>query len=155
VLDNRPGRFFGWSSLFPCRPPRPGLRSLLSSSTGLPDMKASVNSLRRHAVLRRSTHTDQRTLTPCETTLPKASGCARSGYKEQKALALRLGKGTRLVADSRRALPSSKRSPPCASFISSNECAIYLLRSSLRQTSCWVSAITGGTGPKITGPQHF
>jgi hypothetical protein len=33
--------------------------------------------------------------------------------------------------------------------------AIYLLRSLLRQTSCWVSAITGGTGPKITGPQHF
>ena len=22
-------------------------------------------------------------------------------------------------------------------------------------THCWVSAITGGTGPKITGPQHF
>ena len=33
-----------------------------------------------------------------------------------------------------------------------NGCAIYLLRSSLRHTSCrWVSAITGGTGPKITG----
>ena len=32
---------------------------------------------------------------------------------------------------------------------------IYPLRSSLRHTSCWVSAITGGTGLKITGPRHF
>ena len=40
-------------------------------------------------------------------------------------------------------------------FEAPNECAIYLLRSSLRQTSCWVSAITGGTGPKITGPRNF
>ena len=31
----------------------------------------------------------------CETTLPRASGCARSGYKEQKAPALRLGEGHR------------------------------------------------------------
>jgi hypothetical protein len=47
------------------------------------------------------------------------------------------------------------KTQPATFFEAPNECAIYLLRSSLRQTSCWVSAITGGTGPKITGPQHF
>ena len=47
------------------------------------------------------------------------------------------------------------KTQPATFFESPNECAIYLLRSLLRQTSCWVSAITGGTGPKITGPQHF
>jgi hypothetical protein len=36
-----------------------------------------------------------------------------------------------------------------------NRCAIYLLCSSLRHTSCWVSAITGGTGPKITGDSEI
>ena len=45
------------------------------------------------------------------------------------------------------------KTQPATFFEAPNECAIYLLRSSLRQTSCWVSAITGGTGPKITGPQ--
>jgi hypothetical protein len=29
------------------------------------------------------------------------------------------------------------------------------VRSRQRRASCWVSVITGGTGPKITGPQHF
>jgi hypothetical protein len=43
------------------------------------------------------------------------------------------------------------KTQPATFFEAPNECAIYLLRSSLRQTSCWVSAITGGTGPKITG----
>ena len=47
------------------------------------------------------------------------------------------------------------KTQPAAFFEAPNECAIYLLRSLLRQTSCWVSAITGGTGPKITEPQHF
>ena len=47
------------------------------------------------------------------------------------------------------------KTQPATFFEAPNECAIYLLRSLLRQTSCWVSAITGGTGPKITGPQHF
>ena len=47
------------------------------------------------------------------------------------------------------------KTQPATFFEAPNECAIYLLRSSLRQTSCWVSAITGGIGPKITGPQHF
>ena len=44
------------------------------------------------------------------------------------------------------------KTPPATFFEAPNECAIYLLRSLLRQTSCWVSAITGGTGLKITGP---
>ena len=43
------------------------------------------------------------------------------------------------------------KTQPATFFEAPNECAIYLLRSLLRQTSCWVSAITGGTGPKITG----
>ena len=47
------------------------------------------------------------------------------------------------------------KTQPATFFESPNECGIYLLRSLLRQTSCWVSAITGGTGPKITGSQHF
>jgi hypothetical protein len=47
------------------------------------------------------------------------------------------------------------KTQPATFFEAPNECAIYLLRSLLRQTSCWVSAITGGTGPKITEPQHF
>ena len=42
------------------------------------------------------------------------------------------------------------KTQPATFFEAPNECAIYLLRSLLRQTSCWVSAITGGTGPKIT-----
>ena len=33
--------------------------------------------------------------------------------------------------------------------------AIYLLCSSLRHTSCWVSATTGGRGPKITGDSEI
>ena len=40
------------------------------------------------------------------------------------------------------------KTQPATFFEAPNECAIYLLRSSLRQTSCWVSAITGGTRPK-------
>ena len=47
------------------------------------------------------------------------------------------------------------KTQPATFFEAPNECAIRLLRSLLRQTSCWVSAIAGGTGPKITGPQHF
>ena len=47
------------------------------------------------------------------------------------------------------------KTQPAMFFEAPNECAIYLLRSSLRQTSCWVSAITGGTGPKITEPTQF
>jgi hypothetical protein len=47
------------------------------------------------------------------------------------------------------------KTQPATFFEAPNECAIYPLRSLLRQTSCWVSAITGGTGPKITGSQHF
>ena len=47
------------------------------------------------------------------------------------------------------------KTQPATFFEAPNECAIYLLRSLLRQTSCWVSVIAGGTGPKITGPQHF
>src|SRR5580693_7464232 len=44
------------------------------------------------------------------------------------------------------------KTQPATFFEAPNECAIYLLRSSLRHTSCrWVSAITGGTGPKTTG----
>ena len=42
------------------------------------------------------------------------------------------------------------KTQPATFFEAPNECAIYLLRSSLRQTSSWVSPITGGTGPKIT-----
>src|ERR1700733_6699538 len=44
------------------------------------------------------------------------------------------------------------KTQPATFFEAPNEYAIYLLRSLLRQTSGWVSAITGGTGPKITGP---
>ena len=47
------------------------------------------------------------------------------------------------------------KTQPATFFEAPNECAIYLLRSLLRQTSCWVSATKGGTGPKITAPQHF
>ena len=44
------------------------------------------------------------------------------------------------------------KTQPATFFEAPNECAIYLLRSSLRHTSCrWVSAITGETSPKITG----
>ena len=55
----------------------------------------------------------------------------------------------------RNTMLHTAKTQPATFFEAPNECAIYLLRSSLRQTSCWVSAITGGTGPKITGPQHF
>ena len=47
------------------------------------------------------------------------------------------------------------KTQPATFFESPNECGIYLLRSLLWQTSCWVSAITGGTGPKITGITAF
>ena len=54
-----------------------------------------------------------------------------------------------------RTILHTAKTKPATFFESPNECGIYLLRSLLRQTSCWVSAITGGTGPKITGSQHF
>ena len=40
------------------------------------------------------------------------------------------------------------KTQPATFFEAPKECAIYPLRSLLRQTSCWVSAITSGTGPK-------
>jgi hypothetical protein len=43
------------------------------------------------------------------------------------------------------------KTQPATFFEAPNECAIYLLRSSLRHTSCSVSVITGGTDLKITG----
>ena len=54
-------------------------------------------------------------------------------------------------AHGRDSMLHTAKAQPATFFEAPNECAIYLLRSLLRQTSCWVSAITGGTGPKITG----
>ena len=43
------------------------------------------------------------------------------------------------------------KTQPATFFEAPNECAIYLLRSSLRHTSCSVSVVTGGTDLKIKG----
>ena len=80
-----------------------------------------------------------------------------TGWKPQGIFAWLLKKNLTEVwqEHGRDTILHTAKTQPATFFESPNECGIYLLRSLLWQTSCWVSAITGGTSPKITASQHF